>query len=191
MSRKLPLKRPTRRRLQKLDRKGPSADVRVRFRVILNVASGLSCNAAAREVGCFPSTAVRTVARFVWEGEASLVDHRSEQGARKASWIFLNLLRALLETHDPAQAIHVILDNYIIHKSEVTQVWLAEFGDRLRLHFLPPYCPNENQIEHLWLDLHANVTRNHRQTTIGALLDCVHGNLSHRFGTRRRLLLVA
>ena len=59
MSSKLTLKRPTRRRLQKLDRKHPNADLRVRIRVVLKVASGLSCNAAAREVGCFPSTARR------------------------------------------------------------------------------------------------------------------------------------
>ena len=344
MSRKLSLQRPARRRLVKLDRKHPSADVRVRIRVVLKVASGLSCNAAAREVGCVPSTAVRTVARFLREGEASLLDHRSENGARKvdddvlarvrailtgrpsdhgferptwtleilrtvlahavgvllstthvwrlvkrvgarwgrprpivacpwrarrrqrriaalrklaasasdanvvvfadevdvhlnprigpdwmlpgtqrlvltpgnnekrylagaydprndrlvyvegerkATWIFLNLLRALLESYRDAETIHVILDNYIIHKSRVTQAWLAEFGDRLRLHFLPPYCPNENRIERIWLNLHANVTRNHQQRTIGALLDHVHSYLAERFDTQRRVLLAA
>ena len=25
-----------------------------------------------------------------------------------------------------------------------------------------PYCPDDNKIERVWLDLHANVTRNHR-----------------------------
>jgi len=30
------------------------------------------------------------------------------------------------------------------------------------LHFLPPYCPDDNQIERAWLDLDANITRNHR-----------------------------
>ena len=73
----------------------------------------------------------------------------------------------------------------------MTQAWLAEFADRLRLHFLPPYCPNENRIERLWLDLYANVTRNHRQRTIEALLERVHGYLAERFDTRRRILLVA
>ncbi|MFP2924295.1 hypothetical protein ACLESO_03555 [Pyxidicoccus sp. 3LG] len=34
------------------------------------------------------------------------------------------------------------------------------------LHFLPPYCPEGNRIERLWLDLHANVTRNHRCRTL-------------------------
>ena len=345
MTAKLVLNWGARWRLKKLDRKHRSdADTRIRIRVVLKVAAGLSRNAAAREVGCVPSTAVRTVARFVREGEASLLDHRCEngprkvdddvvgrvreilygrpgdhgferptwtieilrsvigqvigvslstthvwrlakrtgarwgrprpivacpwkarrrqkriaelrrlaaaatdqnvvvyadevdihlnpkigpdwmlpgrqrlvltpgknekrylagayeplndrlvyvEGDRKASWIFLNLLRALIETYDRAETIHVILDNYIIHKSCLTQAWLAEFGDRLRLHFLPPYCPNENRIERIWLDLHANVTRNHRHRTIDGLLDRVHGYLAERFDTRRRLLLVA
>ena len=113
------------------------------------------------------------------------------EGDRKASWLFLNLLRALLETYEDARMIHVILDNYIIHKSNVTLAWMAEHGRRIRLHFLPPYCPNENRIERLWLDLHANVTRNHKQKTIAALLDRAHGYLAERFDVERRLLLVA
>ena len=331
MRQQLKLARPARRRLEKFDRKQPDADARVRIRVILKVGAGLSCNAAAREVGCVPSTAVRTVARYRREGEASLLDHRSENGARKVdedivvriqailtgrptehgferpawtleilrlvidqklrvllsithvwrlvqrvgarwgrprpvvgcpwktrrrrrriavlrhlaasasdqevvvyadevdihlnpkigpdwmlpgtqrlvltpgknekryltgayeplhqrltyvegdrkvSWLFMNLLRALL-------------DNFIIHKSRLTKAWLAEFGGRLRLHFLPPYCPNENRIERIWLDLHANVTRNHQHRTIRVLLARVHSYLTGRFDTERRVLLVA
>ena len=113
------------------------------------------------------------------------------EGERKASWLFLNLLRALLDSYEDARTIHVILDNFVIHKSRVTQAWLAEFGSRLRLHFLPPYCPNENKIERIWLDLHANVTRNHQQRNISALLDRVHSYLSRRFDTDRRVLLAA
>jgi transposase len=344
MNAKLSLQRPARRRVQKLDRRSTTADQRIRCRVVLKVAAGLSCNAAARELGCAPSTAVRIVARFQSEGVAALLDHRNEngrrkidadvrggicailtgspedhgftrptwtleilrtvvetvlrvalsrsalwtllhalrvrwgrprpivacpwrarrrqrriatlnelaacasdenvvvyadevdihlnpkigpdwmlpgtqrlgltpgnnqkrylagayeplndrlvyvEGDRKATWLFLNLLRALLETYDRAETIHVILDNFVIHKSRVTQAWLAEFSNRLRLHFLPPYCPNENRIERIWLDLHANVTRNYRQKTINALLDLVHGYLAHWFDTQRWVLLVA
>ena len=344
MNPRLELQRPARRRVQKLDRRSRCPDQRVRCRVILKVAAGRSCNAAARELGCAPSTAVRIVARFRREGEAALLDARIDNGTRKidadvragvrelltgtpeahgysrptwtlellravvatvlrvalslgalwkllrrlgvrwgrprpvvacpwqarrrrrrlaalerlaasasdanvvvyadevdihlnpkigpdwmlpgtqrlvmtpgnnekrhlagayeprqgrlvyvagerkASGLFVNLLRALLESYPDAATIHVILDNYIIHKSRVTLAWLAEFGDRLRLHFLPPYCPNENRIERIWLDLHANVTRNHRLKTIGELLDRVHGYLAERFDTRRRLLLAA
>ena len=33
-----------------------------------------------------------------------------------------------------------------------------------------PYCPDDNRIERVWLDLHANVTRNHRCRTIEELM---------------------
>ena len=64
MNARLSLQRPARRRVQKLDRRSTSADQRIRCRVVLKVAAGLSCNAASRELGCAPSTAVRIVARF-------------------------------------------------------------------------------------------------------------------------------
>jgi hypothetical protein len=55
-----------------------------------------------------------------------------------------------------------------IHKSKATRTALR-LMPRIRLHFLPPYCPDENRIERLWLDLHANVTRNHRHSNLAAL----------------------
>ncbi len=113
------------------------------------------------------------------------------EGDRKASWLFLNLPRALLESYDTAEAIHVILDNFIIHKSRLVQAWLAEFGAWLQLHFLPPYCPAENQIERIWLDLHANATRNHRQASMCALMQRIHDYLADRFDIRRRVQLAA
>ncbi len=61
------------------------------------------------------------------------------------------------------KAIHVILDNYTIHSSRQTRLWLEEFGQKFRLHFLPPYCPDDNRIERkVWREMHANVTVNHR-----------------------------
>ena len=102
-------------------------------------------------------------------------------GERKASGLFLNLLRALLDACHGVRVIHLILDNYIIHKSQVTLAWLREHGVRLRLHFLPPYCPNDTRIERLWRDLHANVTRNHQCPTMAALMAAVHGYLRGRF----------
>jgi transposase len=84
------------------------------------------------------------------------------EGERKTSALFIALLTQLLHTYDRASVIHVILDNYRIHDSKIVHAALAGFGGRIRLHFLPPYCPNDNKIERLWEDLHANVTRNHR-----------------------------
>ena|SRR3989442_9858460 len=102
-------------------------------------------------------------------------------GDRKASWLFLNLLRALLDTYRAMRTIHLILDNFIIHKSRVARAWLRAHGAKLRLHFLPPYCPDENRIERLWLDLHANVTRNHLCRTMAELICAVHHYLAQRF----------
>ncbi len=43
----LSLKRPARRRVQRIDRNSTHADQRIRCRIVLKVASGLSRNAAA------------------------------------------------------------------------------------------------------------------------------------------------
>ena len=98
------------------------------------------------------------------------------QGERKTSRLFLDLLKKLLA--DPAYAdkavVHVILDNYTIHSSRQTRLWLEQFGERVRLHFLPPYCPDDNRIERkLWREVHANVTVNHRCRTIEELVEQV------------------
>ena len=113
----------------------------------------------------------QNVKRFV----AGALNHRTGhlvwvEGDQKRSWLFLNLLRALLRRYRRARILHLILDNYTIHSSKIIQAALAEWGERLRLHFLPPYCPEENRIERLWLQLHANVTRNHRCRSISHLL---------------------
>ena len=107
------------------------------------------------------------------------------EGDRKATWLFLNLLRALLSAYRRAKVIHVILDNYIIHKSRAVNTTLPLMTDRIRLHFLPPYCPDENKIERIWKDLHDNVTRNHTKTTIRDLMMAVRVWLELRFRTYR------
>jgi transposase len=83
------------------------------------------------------------------------------EGTRKTSALFIRLLQKLLARYPEAAVIHVILDNYRIHDSKITQAALQTFGGRIRLHFLPPYCPTSNKVDRVWQDLHANVTRNH------------------------------
>ena len=74
----------------------------------------------------------------------------------------MDLLKKLTVLYAQAKVIHVILDNYGIHSSNVIGIALAHFARRVRLHFLPPYCPDYNRIERIWQDLHAEVTRNHQ-----------------------------
>lgn len=89
---------------------------------------------------------------------------------RKDAALFCELLRLLARRYRRARSIHVVLDNYGIHSAHLTRSVLAELGGRIQLHFLPPYCPDANRIERVWQQLHANVTRNHRCKTMGALL---------------------
>ena len=94
------------------------------------------------------------------------------EGERKNSGLFVQLLLLLANVCFPtAKRIHVILDNYIIHSSQITQKAVEALGDRVVLHFLPPYCPDANRIEMLWKQLHDNVTRNHRCPTMDDLMD--------------------
>lgn len=84
------------------------------------------------------------------------------EAVKKDAWLFLDLLKRLTVVYAKARLIHVILDNYKIHSSNIIAIALAHFARRVRLHFLPPYCPDYNRIERLWQDLHAHVTRNHQ-----------------------------
>ena len=103
------------------------------------------------------------------------------EGDRKSSVLFLDLLRLLMQAYRWARRIHIILDNYVIHKSKIVHQWLRVYGAKIRLHFLPPYCPEGNRIERVWLDLHDNVTRNHRCRNLRALMTNVRWFLSAKF----------
>jgi transposase len=89
---------------------------------------------------------------------------------RKNSDLFCKLVWRLAVEHHSARRIHIVLDNYVIHKSRATRRCIEQFGGRVVLHFLPPYCPDHNRIERVWLDFHANVTRNHRCSTMKELM---------------------
>lgn len=102
------------------------------------------------------------------------------EGERKNSWLFIGMLHALLEDYPKAKRIHVILDNYRIHSSKITQQAVAACEGRIVLHFLPPYCPDDNKIERLWLDLHSEVTRNHNCGTMDELMRNVRHFLQKR-----------
>jgi transposase len=103
------------------------------------------------------------------------------RGDRKNSGLFIEQLKQLLKVYSDRKVIHVILDNYCIHSSRQTQAWLAEHGQRIRLHFLPPYCPDDNRIERcVWRELHQNVTINHHHETMDKLMDAVVNWLTNR-----------
>lgn len=93
---------------------------------------------------------------------------------QKNADLFASLLWELVGHFPWAKHVHLVLDNYCIHKAKKTLSLLEELGGKIVLHFLPPYCPQANRIERAWLDLHANVTRNHRCRTMAELLSNAH-----------------
>jgi transposase len=108
------------------------------------------------------------------------------QSARKNSDLFLALLEKLRRHHPRAARIHLVLDNYGIHSSRRVQEFLRQHGDLFQLHFLPPYSPDHNDIERLWREVHANVTRNHRCKTIENLMRRVIWHLRREASRLRR-----
>jgi transposase len=110
------------------------------------------------------------------------------KGKKKNSRLFIELLKRLSKQYAGRKVIHVILDNYSVHSSRQTRAWLAEHGQKFRLHFLPPYSPDDNRIERkLWREVHANVTTNHRCQTIQWLCEEVLWYLMKHNRTARKL----
>jgi transposase len=126
----------------------------------------------------------KNVKRYVAGALDAVTDHLMwVSGPRKNSLLFIELLKKLLKAYPDKRVIHVILDNYAIHTSRQTRAWLAEHGQRLRLHFLPPCCPDDNRIERrVWREVHANVTRNHDCDSIEQLM----GEVVYHLMTRNR-----
>jgi transposase len=104
---------------------------------------------------------------------------------RKTSDLFIAMLWKLLNDYQDATCIHVVLDNFKIHSSVRTRLALAKAGPRIKLHFLPPYCPDHNKIERVWKDLHDNVTRNHTCRKMPELMNEVYAYLHKRRRTLR------
>lgn len=59
----------------------------------------------------------------------------------------------------PHGKIHLILDNARYYHSKEVAEW-RRHHTRVKLHFIPPYSPNLNIIERLWLYYHKQVTHN-------------------------------
>jgi transposase len=70
------------------------------------------------------------------------------------------LLMAIAAMHPGKRLIHVFLDNARYHHAKLVQQSLAQPGCRIRLHFIPAYCPHLDPIERLWGLMHRHITHN-------------------------------
>ena len=70
------------------------------------------------------------------------------------------LLMAIALMYPSKKLIHVFLDNARYHHAVMVQQWLARPGCRIKVHYIPTYCPHLDPIERLWGLMHRNVTHN-------------------------------
>ncbi len=72
----------------------------------------------------------------------------------------IKLMIALLSLYPRKRVSHLFLDNARYHHAKLVQAWLARPGCRIKLHFVPTYCPHLDPIERLWRLMHKHVTHN-------------------------------
>ena len=89
----------------------------------------------------------------------------------------ITLLEAIEALYPLMMLIHVFLDNARYHHAKLVQQWLARPGCRIKLHFIPSYCPHLNPIERLWGLMHRNVTHNKCYATCAQFADATLGFL--------------
>ena len=96
----------------------------------------------------------------------------------------IKLLQSIEALYPLLALIHVFLDNARYHHARLVQDWLAQPGRRIRLHFVPPYCPHLNPIERLWGLMHKKVTHNKCYATCTDFADATLGFLRQKVPRR-------
>jgi transposase len=87
------------------------------------------------------------------------------------------LLQSIGAQHPALTRIHVFLDNARYHHAKLARQWLERGGCRIKLHFVPPFCPHLNPIERLCGVMHKHVTHNKCYATCRQFADATLGFL--------------
>lgn len=90
---------------------------------------------------------------------------------RKRSEQFAEFLNHVVSLY-PTGGIHIILDNYSIHKAKIVQEWLTSHP-RVKLYYLPCYLPQLNPVEKIWWRLKDVGAANRLHGTLDAFIDAV------------------
>jgi transposase len=85
----------------------------------------------------------------------------------------IKLLETIEARYPKVALVHVFLDNARYHHAVLVQQWLAQTGRRIKLHFIPSYCPHLNPIERLWGVMHKHLTHNRTWRDFHAFADAV------------------
>ena len=81
-----------------------------------------------------------------------------------------------------AGPIHIVQDGARYHMAKEMVEFIAQHGERLRVHQLPSYSPDYNPIEHLWRNVKRGKTHNRYFATFEALQAAVEEALAHYQG---------
>lgn len=65
------------------------------------------------------------------------------------------------------------LDNARYHHAKLVQAWLARPKCRIKLHFIPAYCPHLDSIERLWRLMHKHITHSRCYQTYVEFRDAI------------------
>lgn len=60
----------------------------------------------------------------------------------------------------------VVVDNARYRHAKLVQAWLARPDSRIKLHFIPTYCPHPDPIERLWGSMHKHISHNQCHPTV-------------------------
>lgn len=69
--------------------------------------------------------------------------------------VAINFLRSLAKSFD--RKIYLVWDNLNIHKCKAVTAWLNQNDNKIKVFYLPPYCPELNPAEYLNCDLKRDV----------------------------------
>lgn len=104
---------------------------------------------------------------------------------RLTAVVFLAFLGRLLRS--TTGMVFLIVDGHPVHRSRKVARWVAAHAERLRLFFLPPYCPELNPVEYLNNALKETVPRVRRAQDKQELAGQMRTYL--RLAQRRRTIL--
>lgn len=96
----------------------------------------------------------------------------SHWAATKSGAHFVEYLETLLHDY-PDQKILMIADNGSFHHTLKVDAYVQEHRDRLEIKWLPPYCPDLNDIERTWRRLKASHASNFLFNSLDELVENV------------------
>ena len=121
-----------------------------------------------------PQAFHQVIGGYNWRSEQ--VSYRTT--SLKNSDSFIAFLEHLLLTIYPHQTVVLVMDNVSYHRSLAVKAALSLFEHRVRVVFLPVYCPDLNMIERFWRHLKDLVSVNRLFPSLQALIDQIHAIMS-------------